>query len=100
MEFGACCSSPLVSGGIYADTLVLVDTDFKNYIPQDLPPLVDFRHMTDIFGGTDTIELLIQADDVTDPKTLKWMDEFTSYLMNSRNQIYGYRASQLCEAGK
>ncbi len=75
--------------GVYADTLVLVDTDFKNYIPQDLPPLVDFKHMTDIFGGTDSIKLLIQADDVTDPKTLKWMDEFSSYLMDSRNQIYG-----------
>ncbi|VVB68836.1 Multidrug resistance protein MdtB [uncultured archaeon] len=41
--------------GIYADTQVQVDTDFKNYIPQDLPPLVDFRHMSDIFGGTDSI---------------------------------------------
>jgi hydrophobe/amphiphile efflux-3 (HAE3) family protein len=75
--------------GVYADTQVLVDTDFKNYIPQDLSPLVDFRHMSDVFGGTDSIKLLIQADDVTDPKTLIWMDDFSSYLKNSRNQIDG-----------
>ena len=75
--------------GIYADTQVQVDTDFKNYIPQDLPPLIDFRHMSDIFGGTDSIKLLVQTDDVTDPKTLQWMDEFGTYLQDSRAQIYG-----------
>ena len=76
--------------GIYADTLVQVDTDFKNYVPQDLGPLIDFRHMSDIFGGTDTVELLVQADDITDPDILQWMDEFCIYLKNSREQIFGY----------
>lgn len=75
--------------GTYADTQVLVDTDFKNYLPSDMPTLIDFRHMSDIFGGTDTINLLIQGDDLTDPNTLKWMDDFSTYLMNSRGQIEG-----------
>jgi len=75
--------------GTYADTQVLVDTDFKNYLPSDMPTLIDFRHMSDIFGGTDTINLLIQGDDLTDPNTLKWMDDFSTYLMNSRNQVEG-----------
>lgn len=75
--------------GTYADTQVLVDTDFKNYLPSDLPPLIDFRHMSDVFGGTDVIELLIQGDDITEPKTLQWMDDFSSYLKSSRDQVYG-----------
>lgn len=74
--------------GTYADTQVLVDTDFKNYLPSDLPPLVQFRHMSDVFGGTNTLELLVQSDDITDPETLKWMDEFSGYLKNSREQVY------------
>jgi uncharacterized protein len=78
--------------GIYADTLVQVDTDFKNYVPQDLPPLIDFRHLSDIFGGTDTLDLIVQADDITDPDTLRWMDDFSSYLQESRDQIYGYES--------
>jgi len=77
-------------GGIYADTLVQVDTDFKNYVPQDLPPLIDFRHMSDVFGGTDVLDLIVQADDITDPDILKWMDEFCIYLKGSRDQVYGY----------
>ncbi|MDQ1262690.1 MAG: uncharacterized protein QG575_1871, partial [Euryarchaeota archaeon] len=78
--------------GIYADTLVQVDTDFKNYVPQDLPPLIDFRHLSDIFGGTDTVDLIVQADDITDPDTLRWMDDFCNYLKNSRDQIYGFES--------
>ncbi len=78
--------------GIYADTQVQVDTDFKNYVPQDLPPLIDFIHMSDIFGGTDTLDLIVQADDITDPNTLRWIDDFSSYLKGSRDQIYGYES--------
>jgi hydrophobe/amphiphile efflux-3 (HAE3) family protein len=81
--------------GIYADTLVEVDTDFKNYVPQDLPPLIDFRHMSDTFGGTDTVDLVVQADDITNPDTLRWMDEFCVYLKSSRDQVYGYESIAL-----
>jgi hypothetical protein len=75
--------------GNYLDSLVPVETDTKNYIPQDLPPLVDFRHMSNIYGGTDSIQFIVQADDITDPANLEWMDEFSNYLIKSRNQVYG-----------
>jgi len=74
----------LALAGNYADTLVPIETDSKNYIPQDLSPLIDLRHMKDIFGGTDSIKFLVQADDITDPENLKWMDDFGSYLLRSR----------------
>ncbi len=88
--------------GIYSDTLVPVDTDFKNYVPQDLPPLIDFQHMSETFGGTDSIQLLVQADDITDPEVLQWMDEFSIYLKSSREQILGFTsiASLLKEANQ
>ena len=86
------CALFLSLAGIYADTQVQVNTDFKNYVPQDLPPLIDFRHMSDIFGGTDTVDLIVQADDITDPETLRWMDEFCIYLKSSRDQVYGFES--------
>lgn len=73
--------------GVYADYQVPVDTDFKNYLPQDLKPLIDFRHMSEIFGGTDELTLIVQADDVTEPETLRWIDSFSTYLQNSRAQV-------------
>jgi uncharacterized protein len=73
--------------GVYADYQVPVETDFTTYVPQDLPPLIDFRHMSEIFGGTDEINMVVQADDVTNPETLLWMDEFSNYLESSRAQV-------------
>jgi hydrophobe/amphiphile efflux-3 (HAE3) family protein len=74
----------LALAGNYADTLVPIETDTKNYIPQDLPPLIDLNHMKAFFGGTDSIKFLVQADDVTDPENLRWMDDFGNYLLTSR----------------
>jgi hydrophobe/amphiphile efflux-3 (HAE3) family protein len=79
----------LCIAGTWADTKVLVETDFKNYLPSDLPPLVDFNHMSEIFGGTDEINLLVQADDLTEPDTMKWMNDFGEYLIRSRAQVQG-----------
>ncbi|MBN1322897.1 MAG: RND family transporter [Methanotrichaceae archaeon] len=78
----------LALAGNYADSQVAINTDFKTYIPQDMPPLVHFWHMSEIFGGSDEINLIVQADDVTDPQTVKWMDRFGSYLLGSRDQVY------------
>jgi len=75
--------------GNYLDSLVPVETDTKNYIPQDLPPLVDFKHMSNIYGGTDSIQFIVQGDDLTDPNNLQWMDDFSNYLQKSRDQVYG-----------
>jgi predicted RND superfamily exporter protein len=41
--------------------------------------------MKSIFGGTDSIQFLVQADDVTDPENLRWMDDFSNYLLSSRD---------------
>ena len=74
----------LALAGNYVDSQVPIETNTQNYIPQDLSPLIDLNHMKTIFGGTDSIQFLVQADDVTDPKNLKWMDDFSHYLLTSR----------------
>ena len=79
----------LALAGNYADTKVQVETNTNNYIPQDLPPLVQFRHLTEIFGGTDSLQFLIQAEDVTDPSLLKWMDDFGNYISRTKLEVYG-----------
>jgi len=74
----------LALAGNYADTQVPVETDVNNYIPQDLNPLIEIRHMKAIFGGTDSIQFLVQAEDVTEPENLMWIDDFGNYLLASR----------------
>ena len=78
----------LSSMGLYADTKVPIETDMNEFIPQDLPPLSQFRHLHDVFGGEDQLNIIVQGD-VTDPETLRWMDEFGDYVVESRDKVYG-----------
>ena len=74
--------------GLYADTNVPIETDLYEFIPQDLPPLIQFRHLHDIFGGEDRLNIIVQGD-VVDPSTLRWMDQFSEYVVGSRDQVHG-----------
>lgn len=77
----------ITSVGIYFDGQVSVLTDDKKFLSQDLPELVSFRHLTKITGGTDKINVILQADDITDPAVLKWMDDFEVYELETRKEI-------------
>jgi len=73
--------------GIDLDEGIATITDYKKYIPQDLPELVNYRHLTKFYGGTDDMEVIIQGDDLTNPDILKWMDGFSSYEVSERNEV-------------
>ncbi len=73
--------------GNFTDTMVQVEADQKNFIPQDLPPLVNLDHMKSIFGGTDSIKYIVQAEDITNPEILKRMDDFAGYMIRSRDSV-------------
>ena len=78
----------LCVGGIFVDTMVPIQTDVQNFVPQDLPTLIDLKHMGAILGGTDQLNLIIKTDDNTDPNVLKWMDEFSQHEVEGRSNIY------------
>ncbi len=73
--------------GNFTDTMVQVEADQENFIPQDLVPLVDLNHMKSIFGGTDSIQFIVQGEDITSPDNLQWMDDFAAYMLRSRDQV-------------
>ena len=73
--------------GNFTDTMVQVEADQKNFIPQDLVPLVDLNHMKSIFGGTDSIKFIVQAEDITSPENLQWMDDFAASMIRSRDRV-------------
>jgi hypothetical protein len=67
----------LFVGGAYAGTTLDTMTDSEEFIPQDLPALVDleqFRAQTG--GGTDVEYDVLVTGSVREPGTLRWMEEF------------------------
>lgn len=77
------------AGGLVADTQVPIQTDTETFVPQDLPALVDLKHLSDITGGEDQLNIIIKTDNGADPETLKWMDEFSTHEVDNRNNILG-----------
>ncbi|MDM7918181.1 MAG: RND family transporter [Methanosarcina sp.] len=78
----------LAFGGIYLDQSVPIQTDVQTFVPQDMPALVDLRHMGDIMGGTDELNLIIKVEDTANPDVLKWMDQFSEHEVASNSHIY------------
>jgi len=48
-----------------------IDSDIKSQLPADVPSRISTDKIEDIFGGTEMLMVLVQADDVLDPETLK-----------------------------
>ncbi len=69
----------LCFAGLYADTRVGIETDVKTFMPSDMPALIDIDHMVEVLGGTDQLNLIVKADDVTDPVVIDWMDRFAAH---------------------
>jgi hydrophobe/amphiphile efflux-3 (HAE3) family protein len=78
----------LCFAGLYADTMIGVETDVMKFMPPEMPALIDIDHMVEVLGGADQLNLIIKADDVTDPSVLEWMDRFSEHEVESHPRIF------------
>jgi uncharacterized protein len=83
----------LCFGGLYLDQSVPVQTDVTEFVPQDMPALVDLVHMGSVMGGSDELNLIIKVKDTTNPDVLKWIDRFSEHEVEVNSHIY--RASSI-----
>lgn len=54
-----------------------IQADFETYIPEDLPARANTTAIEDIFGGSDIIMILLETDDVLNPRTLQRIREIS-----------------------
>jgi len=78
----------LCFAGLYADTMIGIETDVKEFMPPDMPALIDIDHMIVVLGGIDQLNLIVKADDVADPSVLEWMDRFAAHEVESHPYIF------------
>ncbi len=78
----------LCFGGLYLDQSVPIQTDVQTFVPQDMPALVDLKHMGDIMGGSEELNLIIKVKDTANPDVLKWIDQFSEHEVASNAHIY------------
>ena len=68
----------LMVGGMYASTTLDTLADPEEFVPDDLPALLDLQQFRDVSGGgsANQYDMLVQGGDLRDPETLRWMEEF------------------------
>ena len=76
----------LCISGIVADGHIKTETDEMKFISQDIPVIKDMLTLQNISGGFSSANILIEADDVTQPTTLEWMLQVESQITSNQSQ--------------
>ncbi|GAM16555.1 efflux RND transporter permease subunit [Mesobacillus selenatarsenatis] len=63
--------------GMWADLQAGVETDVEKFMPQDTQELKDIHKLREILGSTDQISIVYEAEDVSSPGVLEWVDRIT-----------------------
>lgn len=75
--------------GIQLDATIPINTNEETFVPPDMPAMVDLKKVTRTVGSTSTLPLYIQGDNVLDPNTIRWIDEFSRYEITHNDKITG-----------
>lgn len=76
----------LTIAGIVADGEIETETDEMKFISPDVPVIQDIVLLQDISGGFFSANILIEADDITQPATLEWMLQIESQIMSEHSE--------------
>jgi predicted RND superfamily exporter protein len=74
------------------DTQTRVESDVTKLVPQNLPALQDLQQLERSTGVGGQIDVLVQGDDLTEPKVVQWMTRYQSGVLKR----YGYDAKRGC----
>jgi uncharacterized protein len=78
--------------GLALDTQSEVVSDVRELVPADLQALKDVNVLQDETGVSGEIDVMVHADDITDPKIVAWMSRFQAGVLRA----HGYRAGKRC----
>jgi uncharacterized protein len=82
----------LAVAGWALDTQTKVESDVNKLVPQSLGALQDLQALQKSTGVGGEIDVLVHADDLTDPKVVKWMSTYQAGLVKK----FGYSAKRGC----
>jgi hydrophobe/amphiphile efflux-3 (HAE3) family protein len=71
-------------GGFIVDSQIDTSTEWPEYLSPDLEIIQDYHSLEAVTGGTASLNVFIEADDITDPSVLGWMLEFEQSLRNEQ----------------
>jgi hypothetical protein len=82
----------LAAAGWVADSRADVVSDINKLVPQDLRAVRDLHTLERETGISGEIDVVVEGQDLTDPKVVQWMRDYQSKLVKR----FGYRESNGC----
>jgi uncharacterized protein len=82
----------LAAIGWALDSQTKVVSDVEKLVPQDLQAVSDLQALQKATGVAGEVDVVVEGDDLTDPKVVEWMRDYQSGLLKK----YGYSASNGC----
>jgi hydrophobe/amphiphile efflux-3 (HAE3) family protein len=82
----------LAVAGLALDTQSEVVSDVRELVPGDLQALKDVNELQEETGVSGEIDVMVQADDITAPKTVAWMSRFQADVLRA----HGYKSGKRC----
>jgi uncharacterized protein len=79
----------LTIGGLVVDSHINTVTEWSEYLSQDLPVIQDYQQLQSVAGGNISVNLLIEAKDVTDPSVLSWITQIEQQLRTEQASAIG-----------
>ncbi|MBW8059501.1 MAG: MMPL family transporter [Solirubrobacterales bacterium] len=64
-------------------TQIATQTDIRELAPQSLPEVRDLNELQDATGVSGELDVIVQAPDLTDPATIRWMAAFKRRVLRS-----------------
>ena len=86
-------------GGAVVDSWLPTNTDYEELIPQDNPELVEMRGLREITGSGGTLSFMLEADDVTSPEILGWLQEYQDEALLSHPELISVNSPAVLVSG-
>jgi hydrophobe/amphiphile efflux-3 (HAE3) family protein len=90
----------LALAGWAVDSQTKVVTDIRELVPRDLPAVRDLVTLQDETDVAGEIDVIVEGDDLTDPKVITWMRSYQDRLLKryKYSSTSGCGAADLCPA--
>ncbi|MFC1924236.1 RND family transporter [Chloroflexota bacterium] len=77
----------LCVGGLIADSHIETESDTIKYFRQDLPAIQDLYTVESLLGGVTSVNLFMEAEDVTEPAILDWMVQLEQQISDAESGV-------------
>ena len=79
----------LTIGGLVADSHIDTVTEWSEYLSPDLPIMQNYHALGAVAGGSTSVNLFIEAKDVTEPSVLNWIVQLEQSLGTEQAAMVG-----------